>query len=182
MRQLRERITQHFNLAPLKAGEVGNYIEFRLRAAGYHGPNPFTTRAVELIARLSEGLSRRINILADKALLAAYSGGGHQVDAAEVKIAAQDARFAPIQQKTAFNLTPFLKWALGGGLVVALLGVGVVLVVARGRALEHLQAAPGLLEGLLGVRGRVLRRGRDNRIARDDMRPGLRGVRGRRMR
>ena len=120
MRQLRERITQHFNLAPLKAGEVGNYIEFRLRAAGYHGPNPFTTRAVEAIARLSEGLSRRINILADKALLAAYSGGGHQVDAAEVKIAAQDARFAPILQKTAFNLTPFLKWALGGGLVVAL--------------------------------------------------------------
>ena len=120
MRQLRERITQHFNLSPLKAGEVGSYIEFRLRAAGYHGPNPFTTRAVELIARLSEGLSRRINILADKALLAAYSGGGHQVDAAEVKIAAQDARFAPIQQKTAFNLTPPLKWALGGGLVVAL--------------------------------------------------------------
>jgi MSHA biogenesis protein MshM len=42
MRQLRERITQHFNLSPLKAGEVGSYIEFRLRAAGYHGPNPFT--------------------------------------------------------------------------------------------------------------------------------------------
>ena len=104
MRQLRERITQHFNLAPLKAGEVGSYIEFRLRAAGYHGPNPFTARAVEMIAKISEGLSRRINILADKALLAAYSGGTHQVDAAEVKVAAQDARFAPIQQKTTGTL------------------------------------------------------------------------------
>jgi len=112
MRQLRERITQHFNLAPLKAGEVGNYIEFRLRAAGYHGPNPFTARAVDMIARISEGLSRRINILADKSLLAAYSSGSHQVDAAEVKTAAQDARFAPIQQKTASPFTPLLKLAI----------------------------------------------------------------------
>jgi hypothetical protein len=42
MRQLRERITQHFNLDAAQTTEVGNYIEFRLRAAGYHGPNPFT--------------------------------------------------------------------------------------------------------------------------------------------
>ncbi len=120
MRQLRERITQHFNLAPLKATEIGSYIEFRLRAAGYHGPNPFTARAVEMIAKASEGLSRRINILADKALLAAYSSGSHQVDAAEVKIAAQDARFAPIQQKAAGALAPAVKWSLAGALLVAL--------------------------------------------------------------
>jgi MSHA biogenesis protein MshM len=120
MRQLRERITQHFNLAPLKAGEVSSYIEFRLRAAGYHGPNPFTARAVDMIARISEGLSRRINILADKALLAAYSSGSHQVDVAEVKVAGQDARFAPIQQKPPGKLTPAVKWGLAGGVVLAL--------------------------------------------------------------
>ena len=118
MRQLRERITQHFNLAPLKAGEVASYIEFRLRAAGYHGPNPFTTRAIELIARISEGLSRRINILADKALLAAYSAGAHQVDVAEVKVASKDARFAPIQQKTTTSLAPLTKWLLAGTLAL----------------------------------------------------------------
>ena len=37
MRQLRERITQHFNLTPLKQTDVAAYIEFRLRAAGYEG-------------------------------------------------------------------------------------------------------------------------------------------------
>ena len=95
MRQLRERITQHFNLAPLKQDDVAAYIEFRLRAAGYHGPNPFTADAVTMIAKVSEGLSRRINILADKALLAAYSSGTHQVGSNEIKIAAQDARFSP---------------------------------------------------------------------------------------
>ncbi len=115
MRQLRERITQHFNLAPLKVGEVGGYIEFRLRAAGYRGPNPFTARAIDQITRISEGLSRRINILADKALLAAYSGGAHQVDVAEVRIAAQDARFAPIQKDAGGKLVPALK------IVIALL-------------------------------------------------------------
>jgi type II secretory pathway predicted ATPase ExeA len=120
MRQLRERITQHFNLSPLKAGEVGNYIDFRLRAAGYHGPNPFTARAIEMIAKVSEGLSRRINILADKSLLAAYSSGSHQVDAAEVKIAEQDARFSPIQQKTSSPLNPVLKLAIALLMTLAL--------------------------------------------------------------
>ena len=120
MRQLRERITQHFNLAPLKAAEVGNYIDFRLRAAGYHGPNPFSTRAVEMIAKISEGLSRRINILADKALLAAYSSGSHQVDTAEIKAAQQDARFAPIQQKAAGTVTPLLKLAIAIMMTTAL--------------------------------------------------------------
>ena len=127
MRQLRERITQHFNLAPLKASEVASYIEFRLRAAGYHGPNPFTARAIELIAKLSEGLSRRINILADKALLAAYSAGSHQVDVAEAKIAGQDARFAPIKQKSAANLSSPLQWLLGAAVVAACAALAYVL-------------------------------------------------------
>ena len=96
MRQLRERITQHFALAPLNSGDVAAYMEFRLRAAGYHGPNPFTGRAIERIAKASQGLSRRINILADKALLAAYSGNTHQVDRREAQTAIRDARFAAL--------------------------------------------------------------------------------------
>lgn len=120
MRQLRERITQHFNLAPLKQDDVAAYIEFRLRAAGYHGPNPFTGEAVEMIAKISEGLSRRINILADKALLAAYSSGSHQVANNEIKIAAQDARFSPLQPKPAFNPKPLL-WGMAGAGIAALL-------------------------------------------------------------
>jgi hypothetical protein len=120
MRQLRERITQHFNLTPLKQTDVAAYIEFRLRAAGYHGPNPFTDEAIRMITRISEGLSRRINIIADKALLAAYSCGNHQVDANEVKTAEQDARFSPLQAKASFNAQPLL-WGLAGAAVAALL-------------------------------------------------------------
>jgi MSHA biogenesis protein MshM len=141
MRQLRERITQHFNLSPLKAGEVGNYIDFRLRAAGYHGPNPFTARAVDMIAKISEGLSRRINILADKSLLAAYSSGSHQVDAAEVRIAEQDARFSPIQQKSASALTPVLKLVIGALMTLAL-GATAFALWPRAAATSAPEAAP----------------------------------------
>ncbi|MBS1141041.1 MAG: ATPase [Proteobacteria bacterium] len=120
MRQLRERITQHFNLMPLKQADVAAYIEFRLRAAGYHGPNPFTSEAIQMIARISEGLSRRINILADKALLAAYSSGSHQVGSHEIRVAEQDARFQPLQPKAAFNPKPLL-WGIAGAGIGALL-------------------------------------------------------------
>jgi MSHA biogenesis protein MshM len=122
MRQLRERITQHFSLAPLKPVDVASYIEFRLRAAGYHGPSPFTPAAVKLIADISEGLSRRINILADKALLAAYSNNIHQVDSGEVKTAAQDAHFSPLRQKVRLNAKPLL-WGFAGAGIAALLFV-----------------------------------------------------------
>ena len=120
MRQLRERITQHFNLSPLKQEDVAGYIEFRLRTAGYHGPNPFTAAAVKRIAEVSEGLSRRINILADKALLAAYSKGSHRIDTTEVATAAQDARFIPLRQADRATSKPLL-WGLAGAALVALL-------------------------------------------------------------
>ena len=130
MRQLRERITQHFNLAPLKQADVAAYLEFRLRAAGYHGPNPFTDEAIRQITRISEGLSRRINIIADKALLAAYSNGSHKVDVGEVKTAEQDARFSPLQAKTAFNAQPLL-WGLASAGMAAVLIAMVVTVGSR---------------------------------------------------
>lgn len=121
MRQLRERITQHFSLAPLKPQDVATYIEFRLRAAGYRGPNPFTDQAVKLIAELSVGLSRRINILADKALLASYSASSHKVDTTEIRKAAKDAHFSPLQQKAGLNSKPLLWGITGAGLATALL-------------------------------------------------------------
>ena len=39
IRQLRERITHSFRLNPLKPGEIRDYLNFRLRAAGYCGPD-----------------------------------------------------------------------------------------------------------------------------------------------
>lgn len=126
MRQLRERITQHFNLIPLKPADVAAYIEFRLRAAGYCGPNPFTDSAVKLIADTSQGLSRRINILADKALLAAYSADRHKVDVAEARIAVGDARFAPLTA-AALSSGHRFAWAALGAIAAAIVVGGAAL-------------------------------------------------------
>jgi type II secretory pathway predicted ATPase ExeA/septal ring-binding cell division protein DamX len=93
MRQLKERITHGFRLEPLVRSDIDTYIDFRMRAAGYRGPKVFTPRAIRIVADASEGLTRRINILADKALLAAFAGGTHAVTDAEARRAVRDSQF-----------------------------------------------------------------------------------------
>ena len=66
MRPLKERITHSFRLEPLLRSDVEAYLDFRMRAAGYRGPNVFAAEAVRRIVKASEGLTRRVNILADK--------------------------------------------------------------------------------------------------------------------
>jgi type II secretory pathway predicted ATPase ExeA len=95
MRQLKDRITHSFRMRPLSQAEAAHYLSFRMRAAGYRGPDLFAPDAVALIARASGGLSRRINILADKALLAAFSEGAHAVTARQARAAIADSEFAP---------------------------------------------------------------------------------------
>jgi type II secretory pathway predicted ATPase ExeA len=73
IRQLRERITHSFHLNPLTTKEVSEYVRFRLGAAGCPCPQLLTKRAEWLLSKASGGLTRRINILVDKALLAAYA-------------------------------------------------------------------------------------------------------------
>ncbi len=97
IRQLRERITHSFNLGPLAEQDVADYLIFRLRAAGYFGPHLFSKAAIRMIAKSSEGLVRRINILADKALLAAFSENVHQVLPKHVKAAIRDSEFGAEQ-------------------------------------------------------------------------------------
>ncbi|MBI5860635.1 MAG: AAA family ATPase [Rhodocyclales bacterium] len=94
MRQLKERITHNFNLEPLVRNDIASYLDFRMRAAGYRGPSVFSAAAIKLIERSSRGLTRRINILADKALLAAFSAGSHQIGAKEARAAIKDCDFS----------------------------------------------------------------------------------------
>jgi MSHA biogenesis protein MshM len=94
IRQLRERITHSFHLAPLNRNEIAEYIGFRLRTAGYRGPALFAPKIIDQIAQASEGLTRRVNIIADKALLAAYAENTHTITAAHVRKAIADSEFS----------------------------------------------------------------------------------------
>lgn len=94
MRQLKERITHNFELAPLVRNDIASYLDFRMRAAGYRGPSVFTPTALKMIAQTSHGLTRRINILADKALLAAFATNSHQIGTKEAQAAIRDCEFS----------------------------------------------------------------------------------------
>ncbi len=96
MRQLKDRITHSFRTRPLAVDEVGKYVSFRMRAAGYKGPEVFSARAIAAITRASSGLTRRINVLCDKSLLAAFAANTHAVTPREVRAAVADSNFAPV--------------------------------------------------------------------------------------
>jgi type II secretory pathway predicted ATPase ExeA len=96
MRQLKDRITHSFRTRPLAPDEVAKYVSFRMRTAGYKGPEVFSSAAIAAIARASSGLTRRINVLCDKALLAAFAGNTHAVTPREVRSAIADSDFAPV--------------------------------------------------------------------------------------
>jgi MSHA biogenesis protein MshM len=93
MRQLKERITHSFRVPPLTPTVIPDYLMFRLRAAGYHGPDIFNPAAIQLIGRVSEGIVRRISILADKSLLAAFADNSYEIKAKHVKAAINDSEF-----------------------------------------------------------------------------------------
>lgn len=103
VRQIKERITQHFRLRPLTRVEIGAYLRHRLHYAGYRGPDVFGPLALALLALASRGLLRRVNILADKALLAAFTTGVRYVGTVHVLAAMRDsnssARRKPLRSR-----------------------------------------------------------------------------------
>lgn len=96
IRQLKERITHSFNLSPFPPEDTLQYLNFRLRAVGYKGPDVFNKKTAGVVKKYSNGLTRRINIIADKSLLAAFSEGSHTITSTHVKSAAQDSEFKKI--------------------------------------------------------------------------------------
>ena len=57
--QLRQRVSIVHGLEPLSAGEIKNYIEHRLRIAGYEGEPLFTPEVYDDIARFTEGIPQK---------------------------------------------------------------------------------------------------------------------------
>lgn len=97
MRQLKDRIVHHFSILPISKKIIESYLMFRVRAAGYKGPDIFSVGAVQLIGKASQGLMRRVNILADKALLAAFVENTHKIETRHVQAAIRDSEMVPMR-------------------------------------------------------------------------------------
>ncbi|HPM42514.1 MAG TPA: XrtA-associated ATPase [Candidatus Omnitrophota bacterium] len=72
LKQLRQRIAVRFHITPLEKDEVAGYIDHRLTVAGSSGQIRFDPDAVDFIYKYTGGIPRIINMVCDKALLAAY--------------------------------------------------------------------------------------------------------------
>jgi general secretion pathway protein A len=115
LRQLAQRITGRYHLDPLSRDEAAAYIKHRLRVAGAT-TDLFNNSALRELYRVSGGVPRLLNIIADRALLGAYSEDRHVVNAAMVRRAAGEVsgqRVVPV----------WLPWGLGAASLVLLAGV-----------------------------------------------------------
>jgi len=125
MRQLRERITHSFHVPAMEPALVADFLDFRLRAAGHDGPAVFSPAAAKMIGVSSEGIVRRINILADKALLAAFADDAEVVDKRHVRAAIRESPFGHGRAATLLNRRPrrfSVRTVAIGGLLGLLIG------------------------------------------------------------
>ena len=91
LRQVKDRISHRFELQPFSAAEASAYLTFRLHKAGWKGGELFDAGALKLLAQVSEGRTRKLSMLADKSMLAAYAQGVQKVGARQVRRAASDS-------------------------------------------------------------------------------------------
>ena len=118
VRQLKQRISFSATLAPMDQASIEDYLSHRLSTAGYQGKRLFTPAAVKLLYEASGGVPRLINVLAHKALLAAYGAGELSIGAQYVKAAIADTEAVGLRKSTAPR-----RWLR---YVSALLGVAAV--------------------------------------------------------
>ena len=124
LRQLRQRITFAYGLKTLRRRELAAYLNHRLQVAGFQGPGLFSPAAVGLLHRASKGVPRMINLLAHKALLAAYGKGLRKIDRREVSAAIRDTG-APTRLSSKVFPTYVLEFSV-------IMAVAVVTLVAWG--------------------------------------------------
>jgi general secretion pathway protein A len=89
MRQIAQRVTGRYHLEPLNLDDALLYVDHRMRVAGAQ-TSVFTRSAVREIFRQSRGIPRLINVVADRALLAAYTQDRSKIDRKLVRRAAAE--------------------------------------------------------------------------------------------
>lgn len=87
---LRQRITVNYGFKGLGRDEIGSYLTSLLKVAGVTEPL-FTPDAVEALAAFSNGLPRKVNNLAEKALLVGYQKRVRAIDADIIQTAQEDS-------------------------------------------------------------------------------------------
>ena len=120
VRQIRQRITFSYALSLMDKTNVEGYISHRLNVAGYKGTELFSRGAIKLLAKVSRGTPRIINILCHKALMAAYGQGVLRIDKRHIHSAVVDSectRAVPFDSTRAIDVGISVCLVAGLGLI-----------------------------------------------------------------
>ncbi|MGL4475779.1 MAG: ExeA family protein, partial [Shewanella sp.] len=123
LRQLAQRITARYHLMPLNQQEVARYVQHRLEVAGRFQPL-FSAKALVHLHQLSGGIPRLINLICDRALMAAYAKGLANVGREQVASAALEV------SGDAIEAAPSRPW-IGWGLVTLMVSVLVFVILTK---------------------------------------------------
>lgn len=119
LEQVAQRVIARYHLGALTEAETAKYLRHRLTVAGLTTAFPFSKSAVQRIHQRARGVPRRVNLLADRALLGAYAEGAAGVDPRIVDKAAAEVFGG---EERASSLRRIGSWALAmvaGGAITA---------------------------------------------------------------
>lgn len=122
MRQLAQRITGRYHLEPLSRDETAGYIDHRLKVAGAVGPI-FSKAAKQELYKLSQGVPRMINVIADRAMLGAFTQETTEITPPLLRQAA-----AEVFGKDSHLISPWRPWRKPGIAAVIVLAVAALVV------------------------------------------------------
>jgi len=144
LRQLDQRVSIRCLLEPLNREEVEAYITHRLWVARGETAVTFTADALDLVHTLSEGVPRRINLICDRALMAACRTQTARIDAPLVREAATALGLAvpqSMERREVVRRAVGRTWRVAAiALAMAVAASLAFVVYAVGNPLELLQA------------------------------------------
>ena len=90
LEQLRQRVTVSYHIESLDVGETAAYVNHRLRRAAIGAPLEFSRGVTDLIYQHSNGIPRKINVIADAILLFGYGEERSVIDVNLAKEAVEE--------------------------------------------------------------------------------------------
>ena len=109
LKQLNQRISIRYEIAPLSREEAKNYIAHRILVAGAASQVSFSKSAFNEIFKYSKGYPRLINLVCDRALLAGYNA---QVDVVDRQYVREAIKSLLGQENKNYFLKRFLQTQL----------------------------------------------------------------------
>jgi len=143
LRQLDQRVSIRYQLEPLDRETVGAYVAHRLTIAGGSAAVTFAPRALDRLHRLSGGVPRLINLICDRALLAAFSVRENRITPDMVTHAAESLEVRPAPRVRFPGRGASLAGAAAVTIVASAIAVGSTTYLYQRFADQTVQAAGG---------------------------------------